>query len=497
MLEIQKKLTNSFYAILSLPATAMGFALSIQISALSWILSTKYKLDIHDIGLVWAAGPIAGILGQVIIGIISDKVWLWKGRRRPFILIGGFLAAMMLLALPNIDVISSSLGIKGILGIAIVVALSLDLAINVSFNPTRSVIADITPEGIERTKGYTWMQTISGTFGVLAYVIGAVWDNYVLIYFGVFLVLILSVVPTFFIEEPRYLKNSSDEETETKSKTSFFEILGYIQPLWGFLLYAIYAITMRLLNISFNNYYPEIICFIITLIFIFKVLLRNPAGKSKTERGLIAFKKVLAAHSFTWVGIQTMFVYMFTYVQYKVFGFVEGTVIPDEVSIQMGKVVTISFLIFNAIAAVLPAFVLEPVARKIGKVKTHFICIATMAIGYALLLLFGFTPVIIYIIMAVLGIGWAATISLPFAIMSQQVDQTKMGLFMGLFNLSVVLPQLVASFGIGLAVSLAPDKNLIFIISTISLTISAFLWMLVREDRLEAVAVEVKVNPGH
>ncbi|MFN3694021.1 MAG: MFS transporter, partial [Ignavibacterium sp.] len=88
MLEIQKKLTNTFYALLALPATAMGFALSIQISALSWILSTKYKLDIHDVGLVWAAGPIAGILGQVIIGIISDNVWFLNGRRRPFILIG-------------------------------------------------------------------------------------------------------------------------------------------------------------------------------------------------------------------------------------------------------------------------------------------------------------------------------------------------------------------------------------------------------------------------
>ena len=82
MLDIQKRLTKSFYMILSLPATGMGFALSVQISALSWILATKYQLDIHDIGLVWAAGPIAGILGQVIVGIISDKVWFWNGRRR-------------------------------------------------------------------------------------------------------------------------------------------------------------------------------------------------------------------------------------------------------------------------------------------------------------------------------------------------------------------------------------------------------------------------------
>ena len=91
MQHFQKNKTNTFYALLSMPSTAMGFALSIQISALSWILTTQYGLDIHDVGLVWAAGPLAGILGQVIIGIISDKVWFWNGRRRPFILIGGVL----------------------------------------------------------------------------------------------------------------------------------------------------------------------------------------------------------------------------------------------------------------------------------------------------------------------------------------------------------------------------------------------------------------------
>lgn len=486
MLEIQKKLTNTFYALLALPATAMGFALSIQISALSWILSTKYKLDIHDVGLVWAAGPIAGILGQVIIGIISDNVWFLNGRRRPFILIGGFLAAMMLLALPNIDVISSALGIEGILGVAIAVALTLDLAINISFNPTRSIIADVTPEGVERTKGYTWMQTISGTFGVLAYVIGAVWNNYVLIYFGVFLVLVLSIIPTLFVEEPRHLTKGANQEDKHETKASFGAILGYIEPLWGFLIYSIYAIVIRVLNIHFDNYYAEIVCFVITIVFILKVLLQKSEGMSAAEKGLIGFKKVLAAHSFTWVGIQTMFVYMFAYVQYKVFGYGVNSVIPEDVSIQMGKVVTISFLIFNAVAAVLPVLVLEPMARKIGKVRTHFLSIASMAIAYAAMLFFGFSPIVIYIIMALLGIGWASTISLPFAIMSQQIDQTRMGLFMGLFNLSVVLPQLVASFGIGQAISAAQDKSLIFIISAVTLSISAILWILVKEEKVHA-----------
>jgi MFS family permease len=483
MLAIQKKLSNTFYALLSLPATAMGFALSIQISALSWILSTKYHLNIDDVGLVWASGPIAGILGQVIIGIISDKVWLWNGRRRPFIFIGGFLAALMLLALPNIDVISSSLGFDGILGVAIAIALTLDLAINVSFNPTRSIIADVTPDGVERTKGYAWMQTISGTFGVLAYVIGAVWNNYVLIYFGVGLVIILSVVPLFFIEEPRELEAQGESESESsKSKTSFMEILNNIQPLWGFLIYAVYAITMRMLHIKLGNYYVEILCLIITLYFIMKVLLKKSEGKSKHEAGIIGFKKVLAAHSFTWIGIQTMFVYMFAYVQYKVYNIAPGSEAPADVQVEMGRIVSISFLILNAVGAVLPAFVLEPITRKIGRVKTHAICISSMAVAYAAMLLFGFTPMVIYIIMALLGIGWASTISLPFAIMSQKVEHSKMGLFMGLFNLAVVLPQLVASFGVGQAVSAAPDKSLIFIISTISLAISGALWFFVKEE---------------
>jgi len=483
MLAIQKKLSNTFYSLLSLPATAMGFALSIQISALSWILSTKYHLQIDDIGLVWAAGPIAGILGQVIIGIISDKVWLWNGRRRPFIFIGGFLAALMLLALPNIDVISSAMGFSGILGVAIAIALTLDLAINVSFNPTRSIIADVTPEGVERTKGYAWMQTISGTFGVLAYVIGAVWDNYVLIYLGVFLVLALSIIPTFFIEEPRELKNDESNKSSNSSSSSFLEILNAIQPLWGFLIYAVYAITMRLLQIKLGNYYVEILCFALTIFFILKALFKNVEGKTKSEAGLIGFKKVLAAHSFTWIGIQTMFVYMFTYIQYKVYNIVPGSVVPESTQVEMGHVVSISFLILNAVGAILPAFVLEPITRKIGREKTHAICISTMAVSYALMLVVGFSPIMIYFIMALLGIGWASTISLPFAIMSQQVDQAKMGLFMGLFNLSVVLPQLVASFGVGQAVSASSDKSLIFIVSTISLSISALLWFMVREKK--------------
>jgi len=488
MLSMQKRLSYPFYAILSLPATAMGFALCIQISALSWILSTQYHLKIDEIGLVWAAGPIAGILGQVIIGVISDKVWMWGGRRRPFILIGGIFAAIMLLALPNIQNIATALGFKSILGVAIAVALTLDLAINVSFNPTRSIIADVTPEGDARTKGYTWMQTVSGTFGVLAYVIGAIWNNYVLIYSGVFLVLLLGILPSFFIEEPKELTGNTSEKKTAEVKTPFIEILKLIEPLWGFLLYAVYGITAKLLDFHPGNFLPEIVCAVVTIIFVLKSLLTKVDSNDSVKNGIITYKKILAAHSFTWIGVQTMFVYLFAYVQCKVFN--QAT--DEATNTQLGHVISISFLIFNAVAAVLPAFVLEPITHKIGRVTTHMICIFSMAASYALMLFFGFTPMAIYIIMALLGIGWASTISLPFAIMSQQIDQSRMGLFMGLFNLSVVLPQLVASLGIAQVINTAPNKSIIFIISTICLAISAFLWILVKEEKKPAAVSSVR-----
>ncbi|MGK2926603.1 MAG: MFS transporter [Lysobacterales bacterium] len=472
MRPFQKNKSNSFFALLSLPSTAMGFALSIQISALSWILTTRYNLDIHDVGLVWAAGPLAGILGQVVIGVISDRVWFWNGRRRPFILIGGVLATLMLLALPNLDIVSASLGAGGILGVAIAVALTLDLAINVSFNPTRSIIADVTTAGDERTKGYTWMQSISGTFGVLAYAVGALWGNYVLIYGGAVIVLLFSILPPLFITEPRELEPEplAEGAAPRRKEDSALGMLLAIRPLWGFLAYDVFAMGRRLAGIQPETWYAEIACGAVTLLLVAQALLEKERG---AQGGLTAFRKVIAAHSFSWVGIQTTFVFLIAFLQQRM---------PQLSDLDLGRVGSTSFLVLNAVGAALPALVLMPIARHIGRVRTHAACLACMTAGYVGLYFFGSGVLQIYLLMAVVGIGWAAIVSLPFAIVSQKVSQARMGLFMGLFNLSVVLPQLVVSLGVALIVSRAADKGVIFAISAASLALSALAWSFVKED---------------
>jgi MFS family permease len=90
--------------------------------------------------------------------------------------------------------------------------------------------------------------------------------------------------------------------------------------------------------------------------------------------------------------------------------------------------------------------------------------------------------------MAVLGIGWSAIVSLPFAIMSDKVDRSRMGFFMGVFNLSVVLPQLMST-GVGFTLKYAGNNSLLYLISGGSLAISAMLWCLVKDDKQRSAAL--------
>jgi maltose/moltooligosaccharide transporter len=139
---------------------------------------------------------------------------------------------------------------------------------------------------------------------------------------------------------------------------------------------------------------------------------------------------------------------------------------------------------------------LEPISERLGRVKTHTLSISIMALGYFGIAQFATSPLTLYLLMAIVGIGWGAIVSLPFAIMSVRINQGQMGLFMGLFNLSVVLPQLVTSLGIGLMISRADDKSIVFIISAISIALSALCWARIK-DQQDQPGSEAKFSSGH
>ncbi len=468
MLRMQERLSLPFLMLLSLPSTAMGFALAVQISALSWLMSTKYGLKLDEIGLVWAAGPLAGILGQVLIGIISDNVWMWGGRRRPFILVGGVLTAAMLLALPSIGAIDAALGLDAILGVAITVALALDLSINLGFNPTRSLITDVTPEGPKRTAGYTWMQTVSGSFGVLAYAIGAIWGNITLIYFGAGLALVFSIVPALLVEEPRQLAHT--EAGATTGKLGVGALLLLMRPLWAFALYAVIAMGLKLAGVKAHGLWLEVVFGLLALALIAHALTERQTLDGRED--IAGFRKVLAAHAISWFGMQTLFVFMIGFVQQR---------FPQLGDDATGQLMSFSFLSLNAVAAVVPALLLNPLARRFREVRVHAASLALMALGFAFVYLFGHGHVAVYVGMGVMGLGWGAIVSLPFAIFSQSVSPARIGLYMGVFNLSVVLPQLAVSLGVGHLLSQLENKALVFAIGGACMLVSALAWLAVKQ----------------
>jgi hypothetical protein len=314
------------------------------------------------------------------------------------------------------------------------------------------------------------MQTVSGSFGVLAYAIGAYFGNFALIYFAAGLVVLFSVLPALLIEEPRVLPGAAaaaEVADGTRKRDSIPELLKLIRPLWAFLLYDIVAMALKLTGIKPPGLWLEIACVVFAMLLFWQTLTARSAGEQFAHQDLTDFRKVLAANSLSWIGVQTMFVYMIAFVQQR---------FPDIDDDATGRMMSMSFLMLNAVAAALPALVLLPLAKKYDVVKVHSSCLAVMAMGFAGVYVFADSAIVLYGLMAIMGIGWAAIVSLPFAIMSQRVDSSRIGLYMGVFNLSIVLPQLVVSLGVGAFVSQVEDKGAIFLIGAVSLGLAALAW---------------------
>ena len=206
----------------------------------------------------------------------------------------------------------------------------------------------------------------------------------------------------------------------------------------------------------------------------------NPADATPTDWGQLW--RIYGAHAFTWVGVQSMFVYIIAFIQQHI---VAAGATAQQASNQAGHVIAISFAVMNVVGFLLPALVLAPLVTRIGRVHTQALCIAIMAASYFAIAAFARSPLVLYVLMACVGIGWSAVVSLPFAIMSEKVDKSRMGFFMVLFNLSVVLPQL-ASTRVGFVLKAAPDQAVLFYICGGCLAVSAALWCLVSDAKVSA-----------
>jgi MFS family permease len=488
MHEAQRRLSNGFLVLLSLPTAAIGFCLSSAVASTTWLLSTRYDLHLENIALIWLMGPLTGLLVQPMVGWLSDRTWWIGGRRRIYLIVGGTLGALATYALLHLDRLAAATGL-GLMAVAVFVVLLNDLATNVTFNPARSLVADLTPEGPHRVRGYTWMQGVSGVFGISAYLVSIVFGNEVLLLTTVAVTALFTVVPSLFVEETRPTPPAaSGDAIGDDAGPSPFRALW---PMAGFALYGAYvAIDRSLFDAAFTAASVPL--------FLAAVGLALAWGAVRVERGrrrpaaAHRLGTLLLAHGFAWLGVQALFVMTFFYVRDSIVAGANGPLMadafyaiwsdaPPTAADSAGRVLSVGFLLMNVVGALLPVLVLKPLCERWGKVVVHRRAMGSMALAFAAIALAPPTEGYYYLGMLLCGIGWSSLISIVFAIFSESVDGRRMGLSMGAFNASLVLPALAVPGLVRLTEDLGLQRG-VFLLFAASLMLSFVFWRFVSEQ---------------
>ncbi|MFZ2990135.1 hypothetical protein [Ideonella sp.] len=497
MLEAQKRLSTGFLILLSLPTAAVGFALSSGIATTTWLLSTRYNLHLENIALIWLMGPLMGLLVQPLVGALSDRTSLMKGRRRPYLLAGGLAGAGSTYAMLELDRLASATGLS-LIAVAVIVALVADLGTNVTFNPARSLVADLTPEGPARVRGYAWMQTVSGLLGISAYLISIFFGNLALVLVTVAVVFFLTLLPLLFIEETAPTAMAPPAAAPpgvADQRATGMAAFKALWPMVGFLVYGVFVAVDKLL---FDNALAAwsvplfVAVVLMTLLWGLAIVWQGRTRPSSQNR----MGTMLVAHGFAWLGVQSMFVMGFFYVRDFVVPAASGAPLLADALYHLantataatattaadtaGRILSMGFLLLNLVGAALPVLVLKPLCQRWGKVRVHRSAVGLMAAAYAFIALAPAHEAFFYLGMLLCGIGWSSLISIVFAIYSESVDSREMGVSMGVFNASLVLPALAVPGLLKLSDTL-DQHRWVFALFAVCLLLSFAFWGAVSE----------------
>lgn len=445
--------------LLSTPSAGLGIALTTQITALSWLLESRYNLAIDDIALVWAAGPLAGILGQVAAGHASDRSWIWGGRRRAYLLMSGVFSSLALLALPELGTVAAALGGLSIVLVAACVALLLDVAINVGLNPARALIADIVPAGPERSLTFAYMQTLSGATGVAITIVGAWLGNMWMIMIAAFLALPLTSIPAFLVREPREIAAPALAE-----KLNLKLLMAMLLPIAPAALFAVICSAAKIAGITIAVIPLALATAVATAV------LAIPIFRTKRTDQVALARRILFAQGLSWIGIFAMFVFLAPVVAER---------LPHLDQEKVGRDIAISLGLFNLVAAIAPLAILMPLVARFRRAYVHAAAIMLMGLAFGAIGLLVQTKLQLWLCMAVAGIGWGSLVSLPYVIFCDRIDARQLGLLLGIFNLAVVIPQLVVSLGLGAIAPSLPARGDLFVIAAIALFAAALAWAMV------------------
>jgi len=427
----------------------MGFAL--QNANASRILQI-FGADVHELSWFWIIAPLMGLIVQPIIGYYSDKTWGKFGRRKPYFLVGAILASIGLVLMPQADMFIAFLPA---LWVGAGFLMIMDASFNIAMEPFRALVGDNLRTD-QRTLGFSVQTALIG-FGA---VIGS-WLPYALTnWFGVSNATSEGVVPQNLI--------------------------------WSFIIGAIILIVSILITVTTTKEYsPEELA----------NFDNEPlATKEEQEKSSLMdifedFKKMPTTmrqlswvQFFSWFGLFGMWVFATPAIAQHIYG-LPHTDSTSTTYQDAGDWVGILFGIYNLISAFY-AFALPYIAKKIGRKQTHAFSLIIGGLG---LLSIYIMPDENWLILSMIGVGiaWASILAMPYAILAGSISAKKMGVYMGIFNFFIVMPQIINALIGGPLVKYAYGNQAIFaiVISGISFLTAAALVYKVKDvdDVVETV----------
>lgn len=379
----------------------MGFAL--QNANASRILST-FGADIHQLSWFWIVAPLMGLIVQPIIGHYSDNTWSKFGRRKPYFLLGALLASIGLILMPQAGAFTA---ILPALWMGAGFLMIMDASFNIAMEPMRAFVADMLPSD-QRTLGYSVQTVLIG----LGAVVGS-WMPYVL---------------SNWFEIPN---QAAEGEIPLHLILSF--CIGAIAII----------ITVLITIFSTREYSPE------ELEAFEKAEGKVPVAEEKTNLTQIfkdfaqmpkTMKQLGVVQFFTWFALFGMWVFSTPAIAHHVYGLPLNDT-HSAVYQQAGDWVGIIFGVYNAVSAIY-AFFLPAIARKLGRKRTHTVSLTAGGVGL-ISIYFINDPNYLIISMIGVGIAWASILAMPYAILAGSIPAKKMGVYMGIFNFFICMPQIV------------------------------------------------------
>ena len=463
-----KKPRLSFWQIWNMSFGFLGiqFGFALQNGNVSRIFQTL-GAEIDQIPILWIAAPVTGLIIQPIIGHMSDRTWGRLGRRRPYFLVGAILASIALFLMPNSPGLWIAVGMLWIM----------DASINITMEPFRAFVGDMLPDG-QRTLGFT-MQSFF--IGIGAFV--ASWLPYALsewFHFsntapegqipqtvrlsfylggGVFFLAVLWTILRTREYSPDELKSFAEEEGKAEDirndGTEPVRLYLHRGLLWTIVgLSCIWPIIYFELEKELF-----ILAGGLGLFGLLQLLCAALIGGRREKNGLVSIvtdlyrmsstmKQLAIVQFFSWFALFSMWIYTTSAVTRHLYNTTDTTSTAYN---EGANLVSGMFGWYNLFAAAFGLVLLPFLARMTNRKITHAIALAAGGIGLASIMILSNPQHMIFSMIGI-GLAWASILAMPYAILTGSLPAHKMGVYMGIFNFFIVIPQILAATILGIMV---------------------------------------------